>query len=567
MNYAANMALPVPVEEQFMCCICLDIFRDPTSTPCGHNFCLDCIEDYWDTKRECECPLCKQTFSVRPKLSINYGFAEIIDFYIRSQWEKNPGSRNNSLVQLSEADGVPCDVCCGVKTPSVKSCLTCMASYCELHLTPHERDPMLQRHQLMDPASFTVSHHCRKHKKPLTMFCASDQKPVCVRCTEMEHKHHNTVPITKERMRVKISLRDTKTSLKQMIQARRKSLDQITTSVDQSKQITEREIEGSDRVCGLLITGIKRNQARLVDEMVEKQQEAEMRAHELSEELLQEIHELQARGIELKQLEQDQSPIHLLQRFQSRSRLPSTRDRSEVPVHADNCIGMVTKAFSELVDICQDLSDKLSADEADKLNQYAANVTLDPETASGWLVLSPDRKKVTVSRQSNTSPLPDNPQRFDSCVCILGKQSFASGRRYWVIQVGNKADWDLGVTRESISRKGTILVRPDNGYWAICRRQGGSLSACASPSVTLRLQETPQKVGVYLDYEEGSVSFYDAEAKTHIYTFSGCDFNEPLNPYFNPCVLDDGKNTAPLVICPLEEGVREGQDITIESAM
>ncbi|XP_056298344.1 E3 ubiquitin-protein ligase TRIM21-like [Pseudoliparis swirei] len=560
------MALPVPVEEQFMCCICLDIFRDPTSIPCGHNFCLDCIEGYWDTKRECECPLCKQTFSIRPKLSINYGFAEIIDFYIRSQWENNPGKRNNDLVQLSEADGVPCDICCGDKSPSVQSCLTCMASYCELHLTPHERDPLLQRHQLMDPTSFTVSHHCRIHKKPLTMFCVSDKKPVCVRCTEREHKNHNTVPIAKEKKRVKTSLRDTKTSLKQMIQARCKKMEQITTSVDQSKEITEREIEGSDRVCSLLITSIKRNQARLVDDLEENQQEAEMRAQELSEELLQEIHELQARGIELKQLEQDQSPIHLLQRFPSRSRLPSTRDWSEVAVHADNCIGMVTRAFSKLVDICQDLSDKLSADEADKLNQYAANVTLDLETASGWLLLSPDRKKVTVSRQK-TNLLPDNPQRFDSCVCVLGKQSFASGRRYWVIQVGNKPDWDLGVTRESISRKGTITVRPDNGYWAICRRQGGSLSACASPSVNLRLQETPQKVGVFLDYEEGSVSFYDAEAKTHIYTFTGCDFNEPLNPYFNPCVLDNGKNTAPLVICPLEEGDREGQDVTIESAM
>ncbi|XP_056298343.1 E3 ubiquitin-protein ligase TRIM39-like [Pseudoliparis swirei] len=560
------MALPVPVEEQFMCCICLDIFTDPTSTPCGHNFCLNCIEGYWDTKRECECPLCKQTFSIRPKLSINYGFAEIIDFYIRSQWENNPGKRNNDVIQLSEADGVLCDICCGDKSPSVQSCLTCMASYCELHLTPHERDPLLQRHQLMDPTSFTVSHHCRIHKKPLTMFCVSDKKPVCVRCTEREHKNHNTVPIAKEKKRVKTSLRDTKTSLKQMIQARRKKMEQITTSVDQSKEITEREIEGSDRVCCLLITSIKRNQARLVDDLEENQQEAEMRAQELSEELLQEIHELQARGIELKQLEQDQSPIHLLQRFPSRSRLPSTRDWSEVAVHADNCIGMVTRAFSKLVDICQDLSDKLSADEADKLNQYAANVTLDPETASGWLLLSPDRKKVTVSSQK-TNLLPDNPQRFDSCVCVLGKQSFASGRRYWVIQVGNKPDWDLGVTRESISRKGTITVRPDNGYWAICRRQGGSLSACASPSVNLRLQETPQKVGVFLDYEEGSVSFYDAEAKTHIYTFTGCDFNEPLNPYFNPCVLDDGKNTAPLVICPLEEGVREGQDITIESAM
>ncbi|XP_034412723.1 E3 ubiquitin-protein ligase TRIM39-like [Cyclopterus lumpus] len=561
-------ALAVPVEEQFKCCICLDIFTDPTSIPCGHNFCLDCIEGFWDTKIECECPLCKETFSPRPQLRINLGYAEIIDLFKGSPGENVslPGSRKNSIVQHLEADGVPCDICCGDKSPSVQSCLTCMASYCELHLAPHRRDPALQRHQLTDPTAFIVRHHCRKHKKPLTMFCVSEQKPVCVKCTEREHKHHNIVPIEKEKKRVKTSLRDTKTSLKKMIHARRIKMEQIKNSLDLSKQTTEREIEGSDRVCGLLITSIKRNQARLVEELEENQQEAEMRAQELSEELLQEIHELQARGIELKQLEQEQSPVHLLQSFLSLSRLPSTRDWSEVAVHSDNCIGTVTRAFSKLVDICQDLSNKLSADEADKLNQYAANVTLDPETASGWLVLSPDRKKVTVSSQK-TSLLPDNPQRFDSCVCVLGKQSFASGRRYWVIQVGDKADWDLGVSRESINRKGTITVRPDNGYWAICRRQGGSLSACAGPSVTLHLLETPQKVGVFLDYEEGSVSFYDAEAKTHIYTFSGCDFNEPLYPYFNPCVLDDGKNTAPLIICPLEEGVRQGQDITIESAM
>ena len=134
-----------------------------------------------------------------------------------------------------------------------------------------------------------------------------------------------------------------------------------------------------------------------------------------------------------------------------------------------------------------------------------------------------------------------------------------------VFQVGDKTDWDLGVARESINRKGTITVRPDSGYWAICRRKGGSLSACAGPSITLHLQETPWKVGVFLDYEEGTVSFYDAEAKTHIYSYSGCTFAEPLYPYFNPCVHDNGKNTTPLVICPVAGSDREGQDIIIEA--
>lgn len=134
-----------------------------------------------------------------------------------------------------------------------------------------------------------------------------------------------------------------------------------------------------------------------------------------------------------------------------------------------------------------------------------------------------------------------------------------------MFQVGDKTDWDLGLARESITRKGTITMRPDTGYWAICRRKGGSLSACTSPSVALHLQENPQKVGVFLDYDEGLVAFYNEESKTHIYTYSGFTFTEPLYPYFNPCVQDNGKNTTPLIICPLEGTVREGEDITIES--
>lgn len=210
-----------------------------------------------------------------------------------------------------------------------------------------------------------------------------------------------------------------------------------------------------------------------------------------------------------------------------------------------------------------------------------------------------DSGQVSLSSQKRKAPLPDNPQRFDFCVCVLGQQSFTSGRRYWVVQVraqrwektlkqiklnvsslccrlsdcflavlfqvGEKTDWDLGVARKSINRKGAITVRPDSGYWAICRRKGGSLSACASPSVTLHLQEIPQKVGVFVDYEEGLVSFYNVDAKTHIYTYSGCAFAEPLHPYFNPCVQDNGRNATPLIICPVEGRVREEQSIAIES--
>ncbi|KAM8747384.1 E3 ubiquitin-protein ligase TRIM39-like [Acanthopagrus schlegelii] len=549
-----------PFEVQFRCCICLDIYVDPVSIPCGHNFCLDCIEGYWDTKDKPECPLCKETFRERPDLRINRGFEEMVRLLERPQPDLPEPEEH-----LSEGEEVPCDICQGDKSTSVKSCLVCQTSYCELHLAAHRRNPALQRHRLTEPATFPSNHLCRKHNKPLTMFCKTDQMPVCVKCSERDHKHHESVPMEKESKRIKASVMGTQADIQQMIQAMLRKMKQIKKSVYLSKAVTEREIQGSAQICATLISAIKRQQDELVTELRETQDEAERTAEELLNQLEQEINELQTRSSELQHLELTLNPLHLLQSFPSLSKLPSTREWSEVAVHSDNCMGTVRRGVLKLVDVCQDLADRLSAEEADKMNQYAVDITLDPETASGWLVLSPDRKKVSITSQKKRVALPDSPQRFDSCVCVLGKQSFTSGRRYWEVQVGDKTDWDLGVARESINRKGAITVRPDSGYWAICRRKGGSLSACTSPSVALHLQETPQRVGVFLDYEEGSVSFYDAEAKTHIYTYSGCAFTEALYPYFNPCVPENGKNTAPLTICPVEEGVREGQDISIES--
>ncbi|XP_035760119.1 tripartite motif-containing protein 16-like [Neolamprologus brichardi] len=342
--------------------------------------------------------------------------------------------------QLSDREDVPCDVCHGNKAPSMKSCLVCQASYCEIHLVPHQRDPALQRHRLTDPAIFNTSHLCRKHNKPLTMFCKQDHTPVCSKCTEGDHKHHKIVPMEKESRRVKMNLRVTKSDIQQMIQDRLKKMEDIKSPVDLSKRATEREIQSSSQISSMLITAIERQQAELAKDLEERQMEAERKAEELREELEKEIQELQTRSSELQHLELTQSSLHLLQSFPSLSRLPATRDWSEVALHSDNSLGMVRRALSMLGDMCQEVANKLSAEEVDKMSAYAVNVTLDPETASGWLVLSTDKKKVSLASQKKKTLLPDSPQRFDSCVCILGKQSFTSGRRYWVVQVGSGSE-------------------------------------------------------------------------------------------------------------------------------
>ncbi|XP_023868269.1 E3 ubiquitin-protein ligase TRIM39-like isoform X2 [Salvelinus sp. IW2-2015] len=101
-------------------------------------------------------------------------------------------------------------------------------------------------------------------------------------------------------------------------------------------------------------------------------------------------------------------------------------------------------------------------------------------------------------------------------------------------QVGDKTDRDVYVARESVNRKQSVTVRPDQGYWAVCRGKGGNLNACAGPSIPHHLRDKPKKVGVFVDYEEGLVSFYNVDDKAHIYSYSWCVFTETLYPYFSP---------------------------------
>ncbi|XP_041092373.1 E3 ubiquitin-protein ligase TRIM39-like isoform X3 [Polyodon spathula] len=179
----------------------------------------------------------------------------------------------------------------------------------------------------------------------------------------------------------------------------------------------------------------------------------------------------------------------------------------------------------------------------------AVNVTLDPDTAHPKLILSEEGKQVSLGERRQA--LPDNPERFDYVVSVLGRQGFTSGRHYWQVEVGEKTRWELGVAKKSINRKGMISRSPRNGYWTVRLRDGG-YEALADHFIPLPLSVKLRKVGVYLDYEEGQISFYNVESRSHIYTFTDT-FTEKLYPFFNPSVNTDGKNAAPLIILPVSD--------------
>ncbi|XP_074854725.1 E3 ubiquitin-protein ligase TRIM69-like [Carettochelys insculpta] len=175
-------------------------------------------------------------------------------------------------------------------------------------------------------------------------------------------------------------------------------------------------------------------------------------------------------------------------------------------------------------------------------------VTLDAATAHPCLVLSEDGTRVRDSHLRR--PLPDTPARFDFCVAVLGARAFASGQHYWEVEVGEKPAWTLGVVHASISRKGKIHASPSKGFWVIRLRGGAELMAKDTPPVVLHPQTLPHRIGVYLDYEGGQVSFYNARGMAHLYSFTA-RFAERVYPYFCPGLYDSGGNATPLKICPL----------------
>ncbi|XP_035767392.1 E3 ubiquitin-protein ligase TRIM21-like [Neolamprologus brichardi] len=171
-----------------------------------------------------------------------------------------------------------------------------------------------------------------------------------------------------------------------------------------------------------------------------------------------------------------------------------------------------------------------------------------PSFANVYLVLSDDEKQVHDTNVENNRPY--NSQRFFYSAAVLGKQSFSTGRFYFEVQVEGKSEWTLGVARESINMREDTTPRPADGFWTVGLSKGNKYKA--GPDVALSLQSAPQKVGVFVDYEDGLVSFYDVDTAAHIYSFTGCSFTEKLYPYFSPGLENDGWNSAPLIITPVD---------------
>ncbi|KAK9954732.1 hypothetical protein ABG768_016778, partial [Culter alburnus] len=320
-----------PLNEELQCSICLEVFTDPVTTSCGHNFCRSCLSTNTQTYF---CPFCKERFSRRPDLKINSTLREVAQHF-------------KEKLNLGESE-VFCDICNKRKQKAVKSCLTCQSSYCDDHLEPHLRVPRLKKHTLINAVENLEDYICQKHERPLEMFCRDDQTCVCLFCAEGEHRTHNTVPIEEESQEKKDQLVQRQTDVHQMIQDRMKKIQEIKHSVELRKRNTEKEKSSSVELFTDLIRSIERCQSEQLKMMEEQQKEAEKQAEDLIKELQQEITELKKRNTELEQLLHTDDHLHLIQMCSSLSSRPHTKNWTEIRIDSDVNVNSLKRALTQL---------------------------------------------------------------------------------------------------------------------------------------------------------------------------------------------------------------------------
>ncbi|XP_029770995.1 E3 ubiquitin-protein ligase TRIM21 isoform X2 [Suricata suricatta] len=366
----------------------------------------------------------------------------------------------------------------------------------------------------------TQGERCGMHGEKLHLFCEDDGKILCWVCSQSQtHRNHHMVPI------------------EEAAQEYKEKLQVALGKLRKGQQLAE-ELE----VDIAMKRAAWKQQNFLAEEEQRQLQKLEMEEREhlrtLGEKeatLAQKSQALQELVLELDKRSRG-SALELLQEVKSILERSECWNLKEMDIPS-----------ADLRSVC------LVPGLKKMLRTCGVHITLDPYTANPWLILSEDRRQVRLgdSRQE----VPENEGRFDTYPMVLGSQFLDSGKAYWEVDVTGKEAWDLGVCRDSVRRKGHFSLSPENGFWTIWLWNKQKYEAGTSPQTPLHLQVPPCQVGILLDYEASTVSFYNiTDHGSLIYTFSECAFAGPLRPFFSTGFNDEGRNSAPLVLRPLGMG-------------
>ncbi|XP_034463383.1 tripartite motif-containing protein 16-like [Hippoglossus hippoglossus] len=526
--------------ERFCCSICLDLLKDPVTTGCGHSYCMSCINTHWDKEEErgsYSCPQCRETFTPRPVLRKNTMLADLVEELKKTGLQAAPADHC-----YAGPEDVACDVCTGRKLKALKSCLNCLASYCEKHLQPHLQSAPLKKHKLVEPSEKLQENICSRHDEVMKMFCRTDQQCICYLCSVEEHKDHDTVSAAAERTERQRELGLRRQTIQQRVQDTEKDVKLLQQEEEAVNGSADKAVEDSEKIFTELIRLLEKRSSDVKQQIRSQQQTEVSRVRELQERLEQEITELKRKDHELKQLSDTEDHNQFLHSYPSLSPLSESTHSSSIRIRPLRYFEDVTAAVSQVRGRLQDILSETEIlqivsqvdvllpqpepeTRADFL-RYSQEITLDPNTVNKYLLLSEGNRKVT--RMSEDQSYSNHPDRFTDKPQVLSRESL-TGRCYWEVEVGVIRGVHVAVTYKDIRRardSGCRFGLNDKSWSLSC--YGNSYIFCYNRIKTPVSGPVSSRVGVYLDHSAGVLSFYRVSDTMTLLHRVQTTFTQPL---------------------------------------
>ncbi|KAL0970066.1 hypothetical protein UPYG_G00236680 [Umbra pygmaea] len=528
-------------EDQFLCAICLDVFVDPATIPCGHSFCKSCLEGYRSNSiYPTVCALCKTSFPPSLTIKVNITLKYLVESFKGT-------SAGAPVKRPTAASGeVCCDVCeRGQMGKAIKTCLVCLSAYCQEHLSVH--NARFSRHQLVKPLANLEERMCPIHERLLDHYCRAHEEMLCVACDAHSEAGHEVVKMQLEFMSRKAQLTKTQILVKERLKAAQEKAQKFNSSVQHWKD----EAEGLIQSCNARYVALVRHWVQTCDKFntdaekrtyeMESRVSHQRRAHEES------ITALTNAAAQLEHVIGSSDFFELLKRFPSLSSAPPYEDIDPGAVIPKDLVEDLQNAFSEdfnnLPNIGNFALNGIAAPEFGKVKEFTVDVTPDPSTAHPSLHFRKAFHEIRCDRTKMWHRFPRCSERFTAVPCVLSVQGFTSQKAYWEVETlacnrNGLSTWCVGVaTQSSMMTAQWNMLNPENGFWVLEHHRGqfwANMFPSTSTPVAIGSERDMVNVGIFFDGRQHRLSFYNVNRGEHLYTYERVATDERLYPVFSP---------------------------------
>ncbi|XP_051904902.1 tripartite motif-containing protein 16-like [Hippocampus zosterae] len=455
-----------------------------------------------------------------------------------------------SSVNSQEEPNVLCDTCMDEPGKAVKSCLTCLVSFCEDHLRPHLENAKFQSHRLVEPLRHVDARTCDIHRLPLERFCLKDGCCLCSDCCGQGHRGHATSSLEEARAQIETELQKKHEEINRSIVATDKAMEKLWSNNDGMTSLVQDISAQVDQHFSRLQEVVAEARKQVAERLQAERRRALRQAEGVEAHLKQRKAELSKTLAGINKVARSDCDVSFLQEYSQWKEGAADVCLPKVSVtrvdHVNAYVQVVASVTQELCGlIISSYHEKLSTISqggesqmpqvllpdpmnSDDFLKYAKNLTFDPDTVHNFLRLTADNMKVT-----NTSPWQhsyvDHPDRFEDWRQAMTSQSVYEGRHYAEAELSGDGA-HVGVTYKSIERKGresTGCITGNDFSWCVGRNSRGLCAWHAGVETPLEAQDVT-RIGIYVDFHAGHVSFYHVSGSMRLLHKYNADFIEPL---------------------------------------